>query len=83
MSRLVDLLYLGGLSRPEEVLVNYNVDTPVLAFANPDRAEFCGTLDSCYGHGVTAMIHRNHVELVLTRVIIEGDQFEISLEPWD
>jgi hypothetical protein len=44
---LAHLLSLGGLSRLNEVLVEHDVDTIVLAFAEPDRAEFFGALDTC------------------------------------
>ena len=39
-----DLSNLGGLSRLDDVLVEYDVGTAVLAFARPDRAEFFGAL---------------------------------------
>jgi hypothetical protein len=45
---------LGGLSRLDEVFVEYDVDTALLAFGAPDRAEFFGALDACYEHGVTS-----------------------------
>jgi len=35
-----ELQHLGGLSRLEDMLVEYDVDTAVLAFSNADRAEF-------------------------------------------
>ncbi|RDZ48732.1 exopolysaccharide biosynthesis polyprenyl glycosylphosphotransferase, partial [Haloferax sp. Atlit-4N] len=43
---------LGGLSRIEDILVEYNVDTVILAFEHSYRAEFFGILDACYEHGV-------------------------------
>jgi len=45
---------LGGLSRLDEVLVECDIDTALLAFSSADRAEFFGALDACYEHGVTA-----------------------------
>jgi lipopolysaccharide/colanic/teichoic acid biosynthesis glycosyltransferase len=74
---------LGGLSRLDEVLVQYDVDTAVLAFAHPDRAEFFGALDSCYTHGVTAKVHRDHADAVLTTGFGESELVAIDLEPWD
>jgi lipopolysaccharide/colanic/teichoic acid biosynthesis glycosyltransferase len=80
---LSDLTNLGGLSRLDEVLVQYDVDTAVLAFARPDRAEFFGALDSCYEHGVTAKVHRDHADAVLTTGFGESELVDIDLEPWD
>ncbi|UPW01286.1 sugar transferase [Halorussus gelatinilyticus] len=81
---LEDLDCLSGLSRLEEVLVDYNVDTVVLAFAQPDRAEFFGALDTCYEHGVDAKVHREHADDVLTTTT-RGDEVlvDVELEPWD
>jgi exopolysaccharide biosynthesis polyprenyl glycosylphosphotransferase len=79
---LDDLDNLGGLTRLQEVLVEYDIDTALLAFERPDRAAFFGTLDLCYRHGVTAMVHREHTDSVLTT---ETDErlAEVDLEPWD
>ncbi|NEU55657.1 sugar transferase [Halorussus sp. MSC15.2] len=76
---------LGGLSQLGEVLVEYDVDTAVLAFAYPDRAEFFGALDTCYEHGVDAKVHRDHADDVLTTTPTTGhdDVIDIDLEPWD
>lgn len=75
---------IGGLSRLEDVLVEYDVDTAVLAFAEADRAEFFGALDACYEHGVAAKVHSAHAETVLTAT---GDPSEslvdVEVEPWD
>ncbi|UPV75241.1 sugar transferase [Halorussus limi] len=81
---LADLDCLSGLSRLDEVLVDYNVDTVVLAFAQPDRAEFFGALDTCYDHGVDAKVHREHTDDVLTTTANPDDILvDIELEPWD
>jgi lipopolysaccharide/colanic/teichoic acid biosynthesis glycosyltransferase len=80
---LDELACLGGLSRLDEVLVEYDVDTAVLAFARPDRAEFFGTLDECYEHGVAAEVHRQHADVVLTTGVGKGELIDIDLEPWD
>jgi lipopolysaccharide/colanic/teichoic acid biosynthesis glycosyltransferase len=82
---LDDLDCLGGLSRLDEVLVEYDVDTAVLAFAHPDRAEFFGALDACYERGVDAKVHRDHADDVLTATTATGNEtiVDIELEPWD
>ncbi|WP_247010092.1 sugar transferase [Halorientalis litorea] len=82
-SELDELVCLGGLSRLDEVLVEHDIDTAVLAFARPDRAEFFGALDTCYEHGVAAKIHREHADVVLTRNVAGGELVDIDLEPWD
>jgi lipopolysaccharide/colanic/teichoic acid biosynthesis glycosyltransferase len=82
-SRLDALQSLGGLSRLDEVFVKHDIDTALLAFAETDRAEFFGTLDACAEHGVTAMVHRDHAEDVLTAGVGGGDLVEVDLEPWD
>jgi lipopolysaccharide/colanic/teichoic acid biosynthesis glycosyltransferase len=74
---------LGGLSRLDEVLVEHDVDGAVLAFSHPDRAEFFGTLDACYKHGVTAKIHRTHADSVLTQEFGSDELVRVDLEPWD
>lgn len=81
---LSDLDCVGGLSRFDEVLVEYNIDTVVLAFAQSDRAEFFGALDACYEHGVNAKVHRDHAADVLTTPSA-GDEVlvDVKLEPWD
>ncbi|QLH81229.1 sugar transferase [Halosimplex pelagicum] len=80
---LAELECLGGLSRLEEILVAYDVDTAVLAFGDADRMEFFGTLDTCYEHGVVAKVHRDHADSVLTSGISERELLDIDLEPWD
>ncbi|WP_134671805.1 sugar transferase [Halorussus marinus] len=80
----VDVEYLGGFARLNEVLVEYDIDTAILAFEQADRAEFFGALDTCYEHGVDAKVHRDHVDDVLTRTDV-GDEMivDVDLEPWD
>jgi lipopolysaccharide/colanic/teichoic acid biosynthesis glycosyltransferase len=82
-SELDEIVNLGGLSRLDEVLVEHDVGTAVLAFAKPDRGEFFGALDACYEHGVAAKVHRDHAEVVLTSGTAEGELVNIELEPWD
>lgn len=74
---------LGGLSRIEDVLVEYDIDTVVLAFEHTDRAEFFGALDACYEHGVDAQVHRNHADQVLTSASDVGTLVDVDIEPWD
>jgi lipopolysaccharide/colanic/teichoic acid biosynthesis glycosyltransferase len=82
-TRLDELSNLGGLSRLDEVLVKHDVDTVLLAFSDTDRAEFFGTLDTCYDHGVTTLVHRNHADDVLKSSVGGGPLVEVNLEPWD
>jgi lipopolysaccharide/colanic/teichoic acid biosynthesis glycosyltransferase len=82
-SRLDALQNLGGLSRLDEVFVKHDIDTALLAFTETDRAEFFGTLDVCAEHGVTAMVHRDHADDVLTAGVGGGDLVEVELTPWD
>ncbi|SDD44056.1 sugar transferase [Natrinema hispanicum] len=74
---------LGGLSRLEDVLVEYDIDTVVLAFRQPDRAEFFGALDACYEHGVGAKVHREYADSVLVAEGDVGELVDVDLEPWD
>ena len=73
---------LGGLSRIEDVLVSYDVDTAVLAFEQADRSEFFGALDACYEHGVDVKVHREHADSVLTNGG-SGTLLDVEIEPWD
>jgi exopolysaccharide biosynthesis polyprenyl glycosylphosphotransferase len=75
--------HLGGLSRIEDVLDEYDIDTVVLAFERADRGEFFGALDACYERGVSAKIHRDHAEMVLTAKGAVGTLVDIEVEPWD
>ncbi len=77
--------HFGGLSRLEDVLVEHDIDTVVLAFSDTDRGEFFGTLDVCYDHGVSVLVHRDHTGGVLIAEGREGlDEYvEVALEPWD
>ncbi|MDJ1431996.1 sugar transferase [Halostagnicola sp. A-GB9-2] len=74
---------LGGLSRIEDILVEYDVDTVVLAFHQPDRAEFFGSLDACFEHGVDAKVHREYADSVLVSEDEIGELVDVDLEPWD
>ena len=74
---------LGGLSRIEDVLVEYDVDTVVLAFEHTDRGEFFGALDACHEHGVDATVHRDHADQVLTSGETVGTLVDVDIEPWD
>lgn len=81
--RLEELVCLGGLSRLDEVFAKPNIDTALLAFTETDRAEFFGTLDACSEHGVTAMVHRDHTDDVLTAGVDHSELREVDLVPWD
>ena len=74
---------LGGLSRIEDVLVEYDIDTVVLTFEHTDRAEFFGALDACYEHGVDVLVHRDHADQVLTADTNVGTLVSVDIEPWD
>jgi lipopolysaccharide/colanic/teichoic acid biosynthesis glycosyltransferase len=74
---------LGGLSRIDETIVEYNVDTVVLAFSEADRAEFFGVLDACYKHGVEVKVHQAHANTVLTATDKTGTLVDVDVEPWD
>ncbi|SFS79385.1 sugar transferase [Halostagnicola kamekurae] len=78
-----DLDRLGGLSRIEDVLVEYDVDTVVLAFRRADRAEFFGSLDACYEHGVDVKVHQEYTDSVLISDDQIGELVTVDLEPWD
>jgi lipopolysaccharide/colanic/teichoic acid biosynthesis glycosyltransferase len=75
--------HLGGLSRIEDVLDEYDVDTVVLAFERADRGEFFGALDACYERGVAAKVHRDHADNVLTAGDTVETLLDIEIEPWD
>ena len=81
--QLNGLARLGGLSRIEDVLVEYDIDTAVLAFEHTDRAEFFGALDACYEHGVDVLVHREHADRVLTAGSDAGTLVTVDVEPWD
>jgi hypothetical protein len=72
---------IGGLSRIEDVLVSYDIDTAFLAFKSADRAEFFGALDACYEHGVSAKGHREHADSVLTSDRGVGTIVDVEIEP--
>lgn len=74
---------LGGLSRIEDVLVTYDIDTVFLAFKSADRAEFFGAVDACYEHGVAAKVHREQADSVLTAEGEMGTFVDVDIEPWD
>lgn len=77
------LEYLGGISRLSEIIVENDPDTVVLAFSQADREEFFGVLRTCYQHGVTAKVHRDLGNDVLTCGTQSGMLQDINLEPWD
>ncbi|MCU4800379.1 sugar transferase [Halobacteria archaeon HArc-gm2] len=74
---------LGGLAKLENVLVEHDVDTVLLAFDTPDREEFFGTLATCHRHGVRAFVHRDHADRVLVAESTGEELVNTDLEPWD
>lgn len=79
-----DPKYLGNISQLGAIFVEYGIDTAVLAFDHPDRAEFFGTLSTCREYGVEAKAHRTHADSVLTigaSSADTGDIVDIELEP--
>ncbi|WP_251344267.1 sugar transferase [Haloplanus halophilus] len=74
---------LGGLSRLDEILVRNDADAAVLAFSYPGCEEFFGTLDTCFDVGVSAMVHDDHADTVLTTGLQRDGFVAIDLEPWD
>ena len=76
--------YLGNLSQLGSIFVEHGIDTAVLAFARPDRAEFFETLSICREYGVEAKAHRTHADSVLTIGASSADTgkiVDIELEP--
>lgn len=74
---------LGGLSRLERIIVDYNVTTVVLAFSRTDRGEFFGVLERCHRHGIEAKVLREHADSVLLSEETADELVTIDLEPWD
>lgn len=79
----IGLERLGGLSNLEEMLVELDIDTVILAFSAADRGDFFGTLDTCHEHGVKAKVHREYVDDVLTAESQVGTLVDVDVEPWD
>lgn len=79
----VGLRRLGGLSRFEDIVIEQDVDTVVLAFQRPDRAEFFGVLEICYEHGVAAKVHREYADSVLVGSDVVNDLVDVNVEPID
>lgn len=81
--RISNIACLGGISRLEQILVRYNVDTVVLAFENTDRGEFFGVLEICHEFGVETKVLREHADSVLLSGETASDLMTVDLEPWD
>lgn len=73
----------GGLSRLEDVLSEYDVDTAVVSFNNADRGEFFGALSACHECGVNVTVHRDHADKLLTSGQSIGSLVDVDIEPWD
>ncbi|WP_331234209.1 sugar transferase [Natronorarus salvus] len=73
---------LGGISRLEDVLIDRDIDTVVVAFSESDRGEFFGALEVCHERGIRAIVHEEHAD----EVLIAGDYgegfVEVDIEPW-
>jgi exopolysaccharide biosynthesis polyprenyl glycosylphosphotransferase len=82
-TKMAGLERLGGLSRLDEVLVEYDIDTVLLGFDKPDREEFFGALSECFEHGVRAQVHRDQADSVLVADATGGELVDTDLEPWD
>ena len=74
---------LGGLSRLDDILVEYDIDTAVFAFGETDREEFFGALATCHEFGVEAKIHREKADTVLVDDDPGAELVDIAVEPWD
>ena len=74
---------LGGLSRLNDVLIQEDIDTVVLAFRQADRGDFFGALDVCHDHGVNVKVHREYADSVLVSEGDVGELVDVDLEPWD
>lgn len=82
-SRLDSLPCLGGLARLDEVILDHDIDTVLLAFEHTDREEFFGVLETCHEHGLAALVHQAHAEHVLTDDFTGGALLRVDLEPLD
>lgn len=80
---LENLELLGGLSRLDDILVDYDVDTVVFAFDETDREEFFGALAKCHDNGVAVKIRNEKADSVLAEAQPGEDIVDIDLEPWD
>jgi lipopolysaccharide/colanic/teichoic acid biosynthesis glycosyltransferase len=74
---------LGGLPQLAETLVEYDIDTAVLAFKRSDRQGFFSALSICYEKGVTAKVHRDHADKILTSDVDPSLLVTVDLELWD
>ena len=81
--RLAALESLGGFARLDDVFLENDADTALLAFRETDREEFFGTLEACYEYGVAARVHRDHADHVLTAEAAGDELLAVDLEPWD
>lgn len=81
VTRLNELPCLGGLARLDEVIVDQDVDTVLLAFSATGREEFFGTLEACHDHGVNALVHQDHADHVLTDDFTGDELLTVDLEP--
>jgi lipopolysaccharide/colanic/teichoic acid biosynthesis glycosyltransferase len=76
--------HVGGLSRIDDVVTEYNVDTVILAFDRADREEFFGVVEACHEYGLTAKVNRTDQRTVFTSFGESDELFlPVEIEPWD
>ena len=78
-----DLERIGGLSRLNDVIVNRDIETVILAFSQSDRGDFFGALDTCHQHGVDAKVHREYADDVLTASGDVETLVDVDVQPLD
>jgi polysaccharide biosynthesis protein PslA len=77
-----DIDRLGGISRLEEILIEQNIDTVIIAFGETDRGEFFGALETCRELGVRAIVDETHADSVLVAGGYTDGFVEVAIEPW-
>jgi lipopolysaccharide/colanic/teichoic acid biosynthesis glycosyltransferase len=74
---------LGDFSRLDEILVEHNIGTVLLAFSSAEREELFKTLAICHAYGIDAQIHRDYADSVLTTATSDEVLVNIEIVPWD
>jgi lipopolysaccharide/colanic/teichoic acid biosynthesis glycosyltransferase len=78
-----ELFRLGGFSRLSDVICNHEIDTVAFAFADTDRGEFFGSLETCHEYGVDVVIRGTRAESVLMSGDPGDELVDVNVEPWD
>lgn len=65
------------------MICNHEVDTVALAFADTDRGEFFGSLETCHDRGVDAVVRRTRADSVLVNGDPGDELVGVDIEPWD